>query len=292
MKKKIIISSLLVIALCASIITGATMALFTSQDKMSATATAGKVEIKATASGLTTQSMDDWTGTDTFENGGSASLENNVLTLEKITPGDMATFSVAVANTSNVTIKYRVLVFCTEDTGLLSGLTVKIGDDTCSNGFGYSAWETLAVGQDPENVTVSVLLPEEKGNEYQDKKASLCYIVQAVQANGDSVAYDYLPTDANGAYKISTVEDLYIFASKVNDGTWADADAVLTANIDLTGKMWTLIGNSANAYNGSFDGAGHTVSNVSILGDDNNDLFGTTGADFTSANVTVTFANN
>ena len=47
-------------------------------------------------------------------------------------------------------------------------------------------------------------------------------------------------------------------------GAW-DTDCTLTANIDLAEQNWTPIGNSLwNAYAGTFDGGGHTISNLNV----------------------------
>ena len=41
-------------------------------------------------------------------------------------------------------------------------------------------------------------------------------------------------------------------------------NCTLTADIDLTGKTWTPIGNSGQTYNGTFDGQGHTITGLNI----------------------------
>ncbi|MCC8156696.1 MAG: hypothetical protein LIO54_05420 [Oscillospiraceae bacterium] len=87
----------------------------------------------------------------------------------------------------------------------------------------------------------------------------------------------YEPATLNGStYEISNAGQLFWFASLVNGDTTqegitvavADANAVLTANIDLDGKEWTPIGNQADSqslsYTGTFDGGGHTISGLYI----------------------------
>lgn len=44
---------------------------------------------------------------------------------------------------------------------------------------------------------------------------------------------------------------------------------VVTADIDLTGCSWTAIGDQTNLFTGTFNGGGHTISNLSITGTDN-----------------------
>ncbi len=63
-------------------------------------------------------------------------------------------------------------------------------------------------------------------------------------------------------YKIGTSEELFLFASKVNDGTYKGVYAELTADIDLEQEDWTSIGTSSNPFTGTFDGKNFTISNV------------------------------
>lgn len=61
-------------------------------------------------------------------------------------------------------------------------------------------------------------------------------------------------------YEISTPDQLMEFAALVNGGS-SEANAVLTANIDMSGQSWTGISIN-DSYTGVFDGAGHTISNL------------------------------
>ena len=73
-----------------------------------------------------------------------------------------------------------------------------------------------------------------------------------------------IPAQVDGVYQIGTAEELAWFAAAVNDGTASSADVVLTDDIDLNNKEWTPIGNATNKYSGTFDGADHTVKNMSV----------------------------
>ena len=76
---------------------------------------------------------------------------------------------------------------------------------------------------------------------------------------------------ADDPWQIATAEQLTAFAASVNDGTlggYAGQAIVLTADIDLAGVDWTPIGNMEDMENyttmflGTFDGQGHTISNL------------------------------
>lgn len=66
------------------------------------------------------------------------------------------------------------------------------------------------------------------------------------------------------AFKISNLEELESFRAGVNTGVLSGYDAVLTADIDISGAEWTPIGTKENPFMGNFDGAGHTVKGLTI----------------------------
>ncbi|MBQ5892709.1 MAG: hypothetical protein IIW78_00480, partial [Clostridia bacterium] len=100
MKKRILLSSFLVIALCSSLIAGSTFALFTDSTEANVAVTAGKVDVEATLSGLRTYSMGEETAVaGSFANGGTAEFTSEkALVLDKVTPGDKVTFNVMIEN--------------------------------------------------------------------------------------------------------------------------------------------------------------------------------------------------
>ena len=97
---------------------------------------------------------------------------------------------------------------------------------------------------------------------------------------------------AEDPYQIGSAAALAEFRDKVNGGE-RDADAVLTANIDLSEEKgsWTPIGNaqtvSGKTYKGSFDGQGHSVKNLYIAGSETAGLFGYIGSSGTVQNLRV-----
>ena len=98
-----------------------------------------------------------------------------------------------------------------------------------------------------------------------------------------------------GIYYVANVADLEAFAEKVNGGTsFAGKTVKLTADIDLANEPWTPIGKSGSTFQGTFDGQGHTISNLKTGSSWKNDvgLFGfTTNGEvknFTLQNADVT----
>lgn len=216
MKKKIILSAIMSIVLCVSLIAGATFAIFTSESKVNIAVTSGKVKVVATIGNFKAYSpasisaedgnaiLDDTDIADNtdenvkvFGNGGTAKLsyaEDGTanIELDNVTPGDKVSFTITVKNYSNVKVQYRtsvkdVTADLTEgEVALYNGLKFTVGGMSVT---GESVWQVLAPAADAENgdnVAVyecTVELPATAGNDYQGKKCVLNYLIEAVQGN-------------------------------------------------------------------------------------------------------------
>lgn len=67
-----------------------------------------------------------------------------------------------------------------------------------------------------------------------------------------------------GTFVIDNLDELKYFAQLVNGGTnFGGKTVTLNADIDLNNEEWTPIGGT-NAFEGTFDGGGHTISNLYI----------------------------
>ena len=68
-------------------------------------------------------------------------------------------------------------------------------------------------------------------------------------------------------FVITSVSDLQTFADAVNEGDYdgkTDAVVTLDADLDLAGIVWTPMGDTSHDFAGTFDGQGHTISNLTI----------------------------
>ena len=206
MKKKILLSSILTIVLCLSILVGATYALFTSTKQVNVAITAGKLDVVATIDpALKTWSLGQTetnARTDgSFVNGGVAAIEDGKLIIKRMTPGDVVKFTIKVENDSDVALKYRVKAVSTiaQDAtkdlsdALTTVATVK-GTDYQMNTDGkecVSGWFLVEApdgnGADITDITVIVRFPNgtpEHDNEFKAAGASITFTVEAVQSNG------------------------------------------------------------------------------------------------------------
>ncbi len=207
MKKKTIVSAVTSLALCSSLVVGATYALFTSESKTNIAITSGTVEVKATIGELALYSptsigtdgkiVDDTnaaSGT-TFKNGGTAQISENLLTLDKVTPGDEVSFPIEITNNSDVSTLYRLVVQSeTPENGsvadsmlLFSALDFKI-DKTDYSGVTYYAteWAPLKAKEDIADLSVEIAFPTTAGNDYQNLSTAISFAVEAVQGNTDT----------------------------------------------------------------------------------------------------------
>ncbi len=87
-------------------------------------------------------------------------------------------------------------------------------------------------------------------------KKNLFFLLFSFIMLGGSSAWALSKVD--GVYQIGTADELIEFAGIVNDGELT-AKAVLTADINMTGKSWTPIGGEGHVFNGEFDGQGHVI---------------------------------
>ena len=192
-KSKTFLGAVLSIALCVSLIAGATFAIFTSESKVNIAVTGGKVNVTATVNNLRLYSLDNidlatLTGTEKertaegkFLNEGTATLSGNTLSLDKLTPGDKVTFDIDIANNSDVTVKYRTLL-SVRDSGLFEALEVSIGGRTAGSA---SDWTVKNAGEGIASEQCSIELPVSATDEYQGKSCQIDFIVEAVQGNVD-----------------------------------------------------------------------------------------------------------
>ena len=90
----------------------------------------------------------------------------------------------------------------------------------------------------------------------------------------------------DGVYQIGNADDLVEFAEKVNSGE-NDAKAVLTADIDMSGKTWTPIGDDDHRFVGTFDGQYHMIDHLVFEGTDKVGIFGVVSGGCIIKNLTA-----
>lgn len=307
MKKKVLLSSIATIVLCLSLIAGSTFALFTSESEVGIEVTSGQVKLEASVANLETWSLEDDKTvagrTDgSFTQGGSAVFADGELKLDKIIPGDKVSFDITGANTSDVTIKYRVKIACTEGELLMSGLKVTIGDETVTGFASYaSAWETLAVGTDITPVKVSIELPEEAGNEFQKQTTKISVLVEAVQGNAETVNEAGTGISVMAASKADLTKAIKAGKNVVLTSDIALAETLMTTKdvvIDLNGNIMTTPSSGAAFQSQSNAAPDITITSsvdgaaINVAGGDTSVLLGYGSTVIKNVTINVTGCDN
>ena len=261
-KKKALVSAILTIALCFSVIAGATFALFTSKDEVNIAVTSGKVNLTAT---IDTESLKlsslgvDRTNEGKFAVGGTATFDNErKLNLTNIVPGDKATFEIDVTNNSNVDVMYKLAwkVDNTELDALVATATVE-NETEALEATDWIEWKTPATdAEKTKTIVASIELPREAGDDYQDKAASVSFTVEAVQANAvvDSVETEdqLLAALATGVENITLANSIVLTSDLV-------IPAGRTVTINLAGNTISATTDEEIINNGTLyiiDGTG------------------------------------
>ncbi len=237
MKKKVLLSSILTIALCLSLIAGSTFALFTSSTEVNIAVTAGEVDMLAGVKIVSVESvLPDANGTIAdennalysylhwddaapyeFVNGGTAVLNGAVVTLDRVTPGDKINLEISGANNSDVAVKYRYVIECIDGYQLMSGFNVYINNVKYEKLASFtSPYATLTPGSDMAVVPVTIELPVEAGNEYQKKSTEIRIVVEAVQ--GNAVVADNVDPIIVNIDKATTVAEAQTALANAQDG--------------------------------------------------------------------------
>lgn len=266
MKKNVLLSSILVIALCMSLIAGSTFALFTDSSFSEVEVKAGDVTMNANLANLQlfsaqadpngeefdengktyyyayqTPQVENGETINRFSNGGTATITEDLITLTNITPGDKITFELEGKNTSNVAIQYRYRIEVIEGFDLMSGCIFTVEGTKYPAMASYdSKWANLAVGQNVEQndkIELALELPISAGNYFQNLDAKIKLTVEAVQANADMSA-----TDKISVKYITSVNDTTELASKLTSDEYlhiflnGDLNDTLVVDFDLKNK--------------------------------------------------------
>lgn len=285
-KKRVLLLALTTIGICSTFMVGGTYALFTSESKTNVTVTSGKVDLKATISEFKTlspetivdgvgsnyqkgtETTEEGTSKYSFVNGGYASLKDNQITLDNITPGDKVTFKVTLNNESTVNIKYRTSIKNEgDDSKLFDVLKVNIGKSTSKTSY----WTSLAANNQPEvtELECSIEMPASLDNDYAGLSAQIAFTVEAVQGNAKT--YDEV-TSVDTLKK--ALEEGKNDISLANDITLTDDLTLDSENLslDLNGKTlkvednkkFTLSGENTTLSNGSVKGYVYTKSTATL----------------------------
>ncbi len=284
-KTKIILSSLMTIAMSASFIAGGTYALFTDEAPVNISVTSGKVDVVATVENYEYSYDDRLTGANAdikiTEN------EDGTYAVENMLPGDKIDFDVKVTNDSTVAIQYQVNVIVEGELSEALETEISKGTQVLAQNE-KTPWTYLKAGEQIEDISVNVQLPMETTSVYQTKTATIAIIVSAVQGNAftgdiwDGTANTAWYNETDTEFKLDSAEQFAGFAALVDSGNTFEGKTIkLESDLDLRAynEVATADGEESNLeiipfnpigsyrkekpFKGTFDGKGNTIFNLS-----------------------------
>lgn len=302
--KRALLSSVIALILCFSMLLGTTFAWFT--DSVSSgvnTITAGNLDIELEYS----KDYSTW-----------APVQDATQLFADVTlwePGTTSVVYLRMTNKGTLALKYQFSMNIASETTATSvnGSTFKLSEHLkygladCTDKYAdrgaarravagsavslknYNSEGTMLAG-DYKTFALVVYMPEDVGNEANYRgnvvpTIELGLNLVATQQNSerdsfgpdyDTNATTYLNQDAAGNYLIGTADELVFFAKAINTKIIPYSNAgknfKLTADIDLGGRRWAPIGRMINTnrtgeestFQGNFDGGNFTISNFKV----------------------------
>ncbi len=280
--KKTLLTAILSIVMCLSLMAGATFALFTSESKVNIAITSGKVEMTASVveDSFKTSTVGEvgvveqgYVGTTVFENGGTVEYDAqaNLVKLTNMVPCDMLEFNIDVVNLSTIAVQYRVVYKIEGALAPVLDVNANIeGTDYNVDKLGATDW--VLVGADNANaninkaevkddIKVSIYFTDVNGEEYESISGAISFTVEAIQGNATTT----------GALPAGTEAELLNLLERGEDITLTN-DIEVSATLNITSD--TVINGNGNTIHRK-DGFTDTIFNVA------------TGATLTLENVVV-----
>ena len=251
MKKKTLLTAILSIVMCMSLMAGATFALFTSESTVNIAITSGKVAVEASVSDVFVKDLNEATFTRSVANGETVGFESQGtdtrtltfangkdLTLSNISCGDAVKFKVNVSNAeSTIAAKYRVVINGSGE--LFDGLVVEVNGQRFL-GKTFTAWKLLAAGAAGETIDFEIELPDTGNdvhdNKFQEKSCAITVVVEGVQGNAetfDETNAGVIVEAANDEVATDTTISANGFTAEIPAGT-ALVDGATTATLQVS----------------------------------------------------------
>lgn len=278
LKSKTFLGAVMSIALCVSLIAGATFAIFTSESNVNIAVTTGKVKVEATAQLTSLYSPkeidrdgnvtneDNAATADGFYNGGTATLDGNTLILDRVTPGDRVDFSITLKNIGNVKTLYRygyavkplaeegaTDADVAEAEKLYSALEFELEEVETSRYVSYmTAWSEFT---EEKVLDISVGMSTMANSDYMTLSGRIVFIVEAVQGNA--------AVGAGEQFEIADKQGFINAIDMINNSENTSAKLVMASDVELTDEVLAI----AADKDVTIDLAGNDLSSKSTQGD-------------------------
>ena len=177
--KKTLLTSILFVALFLLMTIGGTYAMFSSNSDLNFAITTSTIKVEALISDVKLTSL-GVNQANSFENGGTLTVDGNSLTMSNISPGDQIAFTLKIKNSSTINIQYRVKTIATGELAqYLSFTPVNIN------------WTLLEPNKELDPIDCTILLPSTVDDAAQGLSGKITIKVEAVQGNADTTVLVY-----------------------------------------------------------------------------------------------------
>ena len=290
-KRSIIISAILAIMMCASLIVGGTLALFTSTNKVNVVISSANVDVEANVTVAEKWHKDGGaTVTGSLYDTGSVEVASGSkqvdVTLNNFVPTDGVKLNIALTNNSTVKVKYRVILAANRESGteLLDALKISMNGKEFRGYTLASEFLALDAETSPEEpVAVTIEFPED-ATEGMNMSCSLTIKVEAQQGNAVAlntfeVADGHTVIEEKDGGWYSEVDNATLL-EEVKNGAKLSGDLTLTEDVDLDTTLVVADNTSVEITSDK------TVSNTVDIWDDTANLWSLVSA--RGANTTLT----
>lgn len=217
----------------------------------------------------------DTTGIDVwaeYDDGSRESVEDVTVSPEKLT---MDTKEVTVSCSfggKTVSEKYSVTVVqkqlkTVEIKKAPTRITYVEGEDFDSKGMIVQAVYSGQGADEHRETVTDYTLSGDKDLEYKAGKVTVSYTYEGKTATAEQkiTVLKSKPEESGGVYSLKNAEDMIWFAAQVNESEKLDIKAQLSDDIVLTGD-WTPVGSQGSSFAGVFDGKGHKIEGLRLVG--------------------------
>ncbi len=234
-KRSVIITAILAIIMCASLVAGATFALFSSSSSVNIAITSANVEVTADVTVTKTWHENNGAEAEGLYDTGKAEVtkENSQvkLTLSNFVPTDGVKLAVKLTNKSTVKIKYRVMLLADRTAGmeLLDELNIDMNGMEFRGYTLATEYVELEAGASIDDIPVTIVFPKEATG----GKNITCNLVIKVEAQqGNAVATNDVDVP-DGCVLVKETKDganwySVVSAAALNDGIEETVDFAST----------------------------------------------------------------
>ena len=237
MKKKLLLTSILSIVMCFSLICGATFALFTSESKVNIAVTSGTVSVTANVGTVETGS----TLGDEFV---QYEYVNGVYNVSTMVAGDYIKFPVSITSDSDVDIMYRVRTALSGELAQEVDVVIENASGVMGNNAMTSWIAHNANVASVDDYTITISLDKDNKTANGGKELQIQLLVEAVQGN----AVSSTPTNATQLENALNYGGVVTLGADIvlDKPIVVNADAVAT--LDFAGKTISTSSNFVGTH--------------------------------------------